>query len=181
MSRTFFCSGSRSMTGYGVSSLNSQELAPSRPQTLRAYSMTAHCMPRQTPRYGTLFSRQNWMASILPSMPRMPKPPGTMTPSARLRRSATVSRVSSSESTQRISSLRPWWMAECLRASQTERYASWSCTYLPTRAMVTGSVASPMRSTRPRHSSRSGASVSILSMRTTRSSRPSWCMARGTL
>jgi len=39
--------------------------------------MTATCMPRQIPRYGTLFSRAYWTAVILPSTPRRPKPPGT--------------------------------------------------------------------------------------------------------
>ena len=109
------------MTGNAVSGSNSVELAPGMSQTSRANSATAHCMPRHTPRNGTLRSRQNLIASILPSMPRWPKPPGTMTPSAPPRRSATVAGVSSSESTQSSSSLRPWWKAECFSASHTER------------------------------------------------------------
>lgn len=32
------------------------------------------------PKYGTLFSRQYLAAQIMPSMPRLPKPPGTSTP-----------------------------------------------------------------------------------------------------
>src|ERR671917_497058 len=43
-SRTSFCSGSRSMTGYGVSGSNSVELAPSMPTTVRANSDTAICL-----------------------------------------------------------------------------------------------------------------------------------------
>ena len=46
------------MTGKAVSGSNSVELAPGMPQTLRANSATAHCMPRHTPRNGTLRSRQ---------------------------------------------------------------------------------------------------------------------------
>ena len=40
----------------GVGS-NSVELAPASPQTWRAYSITAHCIPRQIPKYGTCSSR----------------------------------------------------------------------------------------------------------------------------
>ncbi len=108
------------------------------PQTWRANSTTATCMPRQIPRYGTPRSRANRAAVILPSMPRPPKPPGTRMPSARSR---AASRWRSSASTQSMCSSTPWWMAACLSASATERYASWSWTYLPTRAMRTCAVA----------------------------------------
>ena len=47
------CSGSRSMTGWEVKALNSVELASGASRTSRAMSTTAHCMPRQSPRYGT--------------------------------------------------------------------------------------------------------------------------------
>src|SRR5438067_2145624 len=40
------------ITGSGVSGPNSAELAFSSPATLRAYSMTMHCMPRHRPRAG---------------------------------------------------------------------------------------------------------------------------------
>ncbi len=65
------------ITGCGVPRFSSVECAPASPQTLRAYSMTATCSPRQMPRYGTFFSRANFTAAILPSIPRSPKPPGT--------------------------------------------------------------------------------------------------------
>ncbi len=81
MSVTFFCSGSRSMTGCGVAGSNSLELAPSRPHTCRANSITAHCRPRQMPRNGTRFSRANRTAATLPSTPRTPNPPGIRMPS----------------------------------------------------------------------------------------------------
>ena len=64
------------MTGYGVSGSNSVEFAPSMPTTWRAKSAAAICMPRQIPRNGISFSRAIRAASILPSMPRTPKPPG---------------------------------------------------------------------------------------------------------
>ena len=73
-SSTPVCSLSSEITGCGVCALNSVELAPMRPSTLRANSMTMICMPRQTPRYGMLFSRAYRAASSLPSMPRSPKP-----------------------------------------------------------------------------------------------------------
>ena len=41
---------------------------------------TAICMPKQMPKYGTLRSRANSAAWILPSEPRSPKPPGTRMP-----------------------------------------------------------------------------------------------------
>ena len=45
------------MTGCGVPGLNSVLSAPSSPAQWRAYSITATCIPRQMPRYGTRFSR----------------------------------------------------------------------------------------------------------------------------
>ena len=67
----------RGVEGCGDLGAISVECASLRPQTLRANSITATCMPRQMPRYGMRFSRAYWIAWILPSMPRSPKPPGT--------------------------------------------------------------------------------------------------------
>src|SRR5665811_1746654 len=50
MSSTSFCSGRRSMTGYGVVGSNSAELAPTIPITWRAKSTTATWSPRHIPR-----------------------------------------------------------------------------------------------------------------------------------
>ena len=50
------------------------------PTRLRAASITAICMPKQMPKYGTSRSRANCAARILPSAPRWPKPPGTRMP-----------------------------------------------------------------------------------------------------
>src|SRR3954447_26666531 len=86
MSATSFCSGRRSITGYGVSGSNSVEFAPSMPTMWRAKSATAICMPRQMPRKGIFCSRAIRAAVILPSMPRTPKPPGIRMPSAPCRR-----------------------------------------------------------------------------------------------
>lgn len=63
-------SGMRSMTGYWVSGMNSEEFAPVMPHTFLANSMTAHCIPRQRPRNGILLTRAYLMVSILPSTPR---------------------------------------------------------------------------------------------------------------
>ena len=50
------------------------------PARERAASITAICMPKQMPKYGTLRSRAKRAARILPSAPRWPKPPGTRMP-----------------------------------------------------------------------------------------------------
>ncbi len=48
----------RSMTGIrALAGSNSLELAPVMPSTLRAKSTVITCMPRQSPRQGTSFSR----------------------------------------------------------------------------------------------------------------------------
>ncbi|CRG03205.1 Uncharacterised protein [Streptococcus pneumoniae] len=60
---------------------NSAECAPSKPKTLRANSTVANCIPKQIPKYGTLFSRAYLIDEILPSLARKPNPPGTRIPS----------------------------------------------------------------------------------------------------
>lgn len=49
-------------------------------QCYLANSITATCKPRQIPKNGIRFSRHHLHASILPSTPLVPKPPGTITP-----------------------------------------------------------------------------------------------------
>ena len=120
MSETSFCSGSRSITGYGVSGSNSVELAPGMSTTWRAKSATAICMPRQTPRNGIFSSRAIRAAWILPSIPRTPKPPGMRMPSAWASRSRTSESSSVSESTQSISIAQPCWKPEWRSASTTD-------------------------------------------------------------
>ena len=134
------------MTGNGVSGSISVEFAPSSPQTWRANSETATCMPRQIPRYGISRSRATWQARIFPSQPREPKPPGTSTPSTCSSSRAASSYDMCSASTQRTRTRAPWWTPACLSASCTERYASWSFTYLPTSAISTSSSSSRLRS-----------------------------------
>ena len=99
--------------------------------------MTAHCSPRHSPRYGTLWSRAKWAARTLPSIPRWPKPPGTRIPAAPSSRSWRFSFVSASESTQRTFASTPWAHAAWRSASVTLRYASGSSMYLPTSAIST--------------------------------------------
>lgn len=43
-------SGMKTTVGWGVAASNSAELASFNSSTLRAYSITASCMPRQMPR-----------------------------------------------------------------------------------------------------------------------------------
>ena len=51
------CSAIVAMTGSGESGSNSVDPALARPTTLRAYSMTMHCRPRQMPSVGILWVR----------------------------------------------------------------------------------------------------------------------------
>ena len=103
---------------------SSAEWAPARPHTFRANSTTASCIPRQIPRKGAPFSRAKRMASILPSMPRFPKPPGTKMPWTPASSLSAVSGATFSESTQRISTDTPFSMPPWVNASATDRYAS---------------------------------------------------------
>mmetsp|Transcript_14305 Transcript_14305/g.45132 ORF Transcript_14305/g.45132 Transcript_14305/m.45132 type:complete len:228 (-) Transcript_14305:727-1410(-) len=127
-------------------STNSAEVTRALPGSLAlAYSMAMSCMPRQIPRKGVLVRRQCEMAAIMPSMPRLPKPPGTTTPSASRRDFQASSRTAGSTpsstrwllSIQRTSRRRLASMEECLRALKTLRYESWRPVYLPTMATRT--------------------------------------------
>ncbi len=130
-----FCSGNKSMIGYGVAGSISAECAPSRLRTLRANSTVASCIPRQIPKNGTLFSRAKRVASIFPSIPRSPNPPGTRIPSAEPSNSLTFSRVTSSALIQSISMALLKAKPACFNASATEMYASRNSTYFPTSAI----------------------------------------------
>ena len=77
----FFCSSIMEMTGALVFSDISVECASPKFNTLRANSMTAHCIPKQIPKKGMLFSRACRTASIFPSIPRDPNPGATRIPS----------------------------------------------------------------------------------------------------
>ena len=80
-------------------------LAFSRPSKSRANSTTAHCMPRQMPKKGILWVRAKRMASIFPSIPRIPNPPGTRMPSTPPR-SASAPRPSTCSASTRTTSTR---------------------------------------------------------------------------
>lgn len=69
------------ITGVSHSGSNSVLEVALIPQTWRANSITATCSPRQMPKNGSAFSRAQRIASIMPSMPRIPNPPGTSSPS----------------------------------------------------------------------------------------------------
>lgn len=70
--------------GFLVLGSSSALFASAKPSTFLAYSTTASCIPRQIPRYGTLFSLACLAARIFPCTPLFPKPPGTRIPSAPL-------------------------------------------------------------------------------------------------
>ena len=79
---------------------NSVELASAMPQRFRTASITAICMPKQMPKYGTWRSRANCAARIFPSAPRWPKPPGTRMPLTCSRNGAGSSFSNTSDSIQ---------------------------------------------------------------------------------
>ena len=151
-SSTSFCSGSRSITGYGVSGSISVELAPSSPTTCRANSETATCMPRQMPRYGIAVLARDAAGEDLPlpaaraEAARDEHAVDLLELAPRPRRATSPRRRPSARRT-----CAPWWMPACLSASCTERYASWSFTYLPTSAISTHPVAlgDPLRQLEP--------------------------------
>ena len=70
----------RPTTGSGARAELGRARAVRARRDARAASITAICMPKQMPKYGTLRSRAKRAASILPSVPRSPKPPGTRMP-----------------------------------------------------------------------------------------------------
>ena len=81
MSFTSRCDAISAITGDSALGLELGAVGLGMPQTLRANSMIATCRPRQMPKNGSSFSRAQRIASIIPSMPRTPKPPGTSSPS----------------------------------------------------------------------------------------------------
>ena len=105
------------MTGSGVAGSNSAELASVSP-TERAASMTMHCRPRHSPSTGNPRARACRMAPILPSIPRMPNPPGISTPWTSPSAAAAPPAVShSSDATQCISTF-----AWCLKPAGAQRF-----------------------------------------------------------
>src|SRR5699024_12315157 len=110
-----------------ASSSNSVLLAVGQPHLLRAYSITAHCIPRQTPKKGISFSRACVIAAILPSIPRSPKPGGTIMPAIPSSFSSILSLVKWSEWIHRRSEERrvgkectDWWRGDRERKSDSQ-------------------------------------------------------------
>ena len=151
----------KSMTGLSVNMSNSVELASPVPTTSRANSMTAHWSPRHRPRYGMRCSRAKWAARTLPSMPRWPKPPGTRIPATPSSRSCRFSWVSASESTQRTLASTSCAQAAWRSASVTDRYASGSSMYLPTRAISTTGLGALIRATSARQRVEVGGDIRV--------------------
>ncbi len=137
LSTTPFCSSMMHMTGWGVRGSNSVLLAPSRPRTSLENSMVATWNPRHTPRNGTPCSLAYLAAAILPSTPRTPKPPGTMTPWASPRISSGLPDTRSSLSTNLMRTLHSIAAPAWTNASRWERYESAREVYFPTSATVT--------------------------------------------
>ena len=181
MSMLSLCPGMKSITLCLHSSQNSPECASVIPATCRANSITLICIPRQIPKYGTLFSLAYLAAFIIPSIPRLPKPPGTIIPSASLSISPVFSSVSFSLSIQLISISVSREYPACRRASATERYASCSFTYFPTRAILTLCRRFSIFLTSSCHSPRSGSGALIFSSRQTTPENPDFSSMSGAM
>ena len=168
--------------GYGVSGSISVEFAPSSPTTCRANSETATCMPRQMPRYGIRRSRATLAGEDLPL-------PAARAEAARHEHAVDaleqlgrllvrhVLGVDPAHADARSRARSP----ACLSASCTERYASWSFTYLPTSAISTSSrrLCDALEQLVPLGEIRLGRARGRASRTTSRSS-PSSCSTRGT-
>ena len=144
-----------SITLSSLSGRNSEEFAFLMPRTFLANSMTATCIPRHIPKKGILLVLAHLTASIFPSTPLYPKPPGTRMPSTSEKISSSVSLFTVSLSTHLMSTVAPNCHEACFNASITERYASWSSIYFPTIAIVTFRSAEWILSTISVHSERS--------------------------
>src|SRR5699024_9235060 len=123
--------------GYGVEGLTSIEWASVKPTTLRANSTAASCIPKQTPKKGVCSSRAYWIASILPSIPLVPKPPGTTIPSTSDNSLCIDSLSDVSELIQRIDISASKENPACFNDSMRDKYASGSSTYFPTKPIST--------------------------------------------
>jgi hypothetical protein len=78
--------------------------------------MTAIWKPRHIPKNGILFVLAYFTQAILPSVPRTPKPPGTIMPSTSFKVSAAFLSVISVVSIQLIFTSQPSAMPQCSRA-----------------------------------------------------------------
>src|SRR5216110_554819 len=113
------CERISAITGFPHSGANSLELVSGSLQTSRANSMIAVWRPRQIPKNGSLCSRDQRIASSMPSMPRTPNPPGTSSPSYPASSSAVVSwSVKRSDAIHWICTpvsfaIPPWTSASC--------------------------------------------------------------------
>ena len=137
-----FCSGSRSITGYGVSGSISVEFAPSSPHDVARElgDRDVHAEADAEVRDPALAGDAAGEDLALPAARAEAAGHEHAVDAARARARASSSDMPSA-STQRTSTRQPWWMPACLSASCTERYASCSFTYLPTSAISTVLVA----------------------------------------
>ena len=182
-------SGMNTTAGSGQLGTISVECACLIPSTLRAYSITAACMPRQMPKNGVPRVARVLRGENRPSVPRPPKPPGTRTPSAERTfaqasacaagSSACVASSSMPASTHTMFSLRSS-MALCISALVTDKYESPRPVYLPTTAIVTGSVTVSHLSALCAQSSRSSLRKSRRSWRMIARCPPCSCITSGT-
>ncbi len=81
ISKTSFCSGSKSTIGFFVSALISVEFASSKFKTFLPNAIAANWNPKHIPKYGIFFSLAKFAVWIIPSDPLVPNPPGTKIPS----------------------------------------------------------------------------------------------------
>ena len=114
---------------------NSSEFAFVYPNTSLANSTTAICIPKHIPKNGILFSLAYFIVAILPSIPLLPNPPGTIIPLYFPRTSFAFSLLIFSQFTISIFTFALLANPPCFTASITEIYESSNFTYFPTIAM----------------------------------------------
>src|SRR5699024_669627 len=115
-----FCSGIKSTIGYLVSGYHSVPWAPSNPSTFLAYSITANCIPSDTPKHGRLFSLAYLIADIFASTPLTPNPPGTNITPTFSNNTIAESSFTSSACTQCIFTSTPFSAPEWIKDSTIE-------------------------------------------------------------
>ena len=108
---------------FSQSGLNSVELASGNLQTFLANSIIASCIPKQRPRNAILFSLAYLIALILPSIPLLPNPPGTIIPLTSLNISSNeeVEFSKLSESIHLILTFVEYLYPACFKASETDK------------------------------------------------------------
>ena len=116
-----FCSGSRSITGYGRLRLDLRRVRAVEPDGVARELDDRDVHPEADSEERDLALAGEAAGEDLALEPREPKPPGTRTPSTVSSSACASSSDIPSASNQRTRTEQPWWTPACLSASCTER------------------------------------------------------------